>query len=87
MACLAGQLKNINWMWGIIVIYFSTLQTENKAMGQKLAVLNQRHDQAVRELEALHTTLQQMEDDNEQLAEQLKVAIWNKTNLIVKILI
>ena len=44
-------------------------------MGQKLAVLNQRHDQAVRELEALHTTLQQMEDDNEQLAEQLKVAI------------
>ena len=48
-------------------------QTENKAMGQKLALLNQRHDQAVGEVEALHTNLLQMEDENEQLAEQLKV--------------
>lgn len=42
-------------------------------MGQKLALLNQRHDQAVGEVEALHTNLLQMEDENEQLAEQLKV--------------
>ena len=56
-----------------IVFHHASLQHQNKVMEQKLCSLNHRHDQAVKEFETLHSTVLKMDQENEQLAEQIKV--------------